>query len=538
MANRDSSKSLAELVWPVWKLVELDRRDLLILFVYILSLGIVSGLVPFMSQIVVNQAAFTGATSPIVILSLIVFGVMLMGAVIKIFQVRVIALISERVFVRTAFLSVLALLRGKTGAGDLGDREIGNRFFDVMTYQSRFAKLISEGLGVIILSVFGVFLLAFYHPLLLAFSLIVVSLCLLIVLPLARRGVRYGAELSKEKYNVAYWISEVAEHRGLLRQARERGLTHGRTDQLCSRYVRAQFQYLNLIVWQGSALFALQALASAIFFGMGGWLVVHGKLNLGQLVASEIVLLTVLGAVGKFLSYLDAFYDVVVAAGKIADLTGSDVDQAGLGGGAALEVEAGVIRSFEVRSPLLVEPLKLAPGDAVLLAGKTKRAGSLLLKAIARQNLSLAEIHYESEKRIPRNDVCHSILYLSQPMHFRMSLNENLTLLSESPWAESERSKIFELPLLKLEEVENADKVLPSSALEFADQARYSVLRAFMTDHSIVLIDSFFDLMEEAHQIEFIKEFKRRFPKRILILNSYSKPSLDLVSRLIDVKEV
>ncbi len=71
----------------------------------------------------------------------------------------------------------------------------------------------------------------------------------------------------------------------------------------------------------GSAGRSEPAVASAAFFGLGGWLVVQGQLNLGQLVAAEIVLLAIVGSLGRFSFYIDSFYEMAVSASKVSDLT-------------------------------------------------------------------------------------------------------------------------------------------------------------------------------------------------------------------------
>ncbi len=183
-----TGRSWRELLRPVWRMVEFDGGEVFILLIYTLALGVVSAAVPFASQVLVNQAAFTGAAPPIVALATIVLGVLLIGAFIRLFQIRVAALIAKRAFVRSALRGTESLLDHPSRAYEFDDREVANRFFDVMTFQVAFGVLASEGLGVVVLSIVGIIILALYHPMFFAFSCAVMLLCIIVIGLAAKRG--------------------------------------------------------------------------------------------------------------------------------------------------------------------------------------------------------------------------------------------------------------------------------------------------------------------------------------------------------------
>ena len=314
-------RTWSEIVRPAIRIVSLDGREIFILLVYTIALGLVAAAVPLASQILVNQAAFTGAAPPILALSVIVLGVLLVGTFIRLFQIRVAALIAKRTFVRSAIEGTRALLDSPSQAYEFDDREVANRFFDVMTFQVAFSVLASEVLGVLVVSLVGIAILAFYHPLFFSFSIVVALTCMLIIGFSAKQGVKRGTRRSSEKYRVAFWLSQIAENRSMLRQSDNNRIVHSMTDELSTEYVRSYFDYLRVLLWQSGALFLIQAFASAAFFGVGGWLVINGQLSLGQLVAAEIIVLSNMAALTRFYFYLDSFYETVVAASKISQLT-------------------------------------------------------------------------------------------------------------------------------------------------------------------------------------------------------------------------
>lgn len=528
-----ATQSWGEVLRPTWRMISFDKRELWILFTYTLALGVVASAVPFASQILVNQAAFTGSAPPIIALALIVFGILLIGTVIRLFQIRVAALMSKRVFVRTAIESTTALLSGPPARFDADDREVANRFFDVANFQVRFAILVSEGLSILTLVVIGVIILSFYHPLLLGFALLVLFACVLIVVPFAKRGVERALTRSNEKYNVAFWLSQIAEHRSLLRQSQGRHQLYKWTDQYAAQYVRAYFNYLRVILYQGGAIFLLQAVGSAAFFGLGGWLVVQGQLNLGQLVAAEIVLLSIVTTLGRFNFYLDSFYEMVVSAKKVSDLT--------LSNEAVEAVPANLptkINGLEIESDLLVEPLKLVAGDVVALRSPSRSELSQLLHDIATYNRSAAvSVTWDADEYVDRSAGSDLFFFVSEPAVLRLTLTENLALVSEDPSAAVASSRVLDTPLLSSQERARADQDLVEYQLNISDRSRYANARAFVSPRPVVLIDMFFNLMNVVDQIVFVREFKQRFPDRILLLHSFDTAIDPYVTRVVKLRE-
>jgi ABC-type thiamine transport system ATPase subunit len=537
-AKELNARTWREIVGPARQMVEFDGREIFSLLIYTLALGAVSAAVPFASQILVNQAAFTGSAPPIIALATIVFGVLLIGTFIRLFQIRVAALIGKRTFVRSAMRSTRGLLDQPSRAYEFDDREVANRFFDVMTFQVAFTVLASEALGVVVLSLVGIVLLALYHPLFLAFSVLILAICAIVIVSFAKRGVRLSYDRSTQKFRTAFWLSQVAENRSLLRQTKENRLINERTDELASDYVRSYFSYLRLLLWQSGALFLIQAIASAAFFGLGGWLVVQQQLNLGQLVAAEIVLLSNMAALTRFYFYLDSFYEAVVAARKVSELTGlgEHPEELSADAGRATAVD---VRGITLTSDMLEVPLVLKRGDVVALRGPSRRACSVLLRDVAAcDQLDGVKVTWDSDHHVERALSPSLMLYLARPAVLRMTLAENLSLLSDSPTMQEARTSVLDVPLIKPEEKASADQPLDDSSMSISDRARYAAARVFMSNRPVVLIDMFFNLMELDEQVEFVTEFKRRFPDRILILNAFEGVIDPLLTKIVQVREV
>ena len=82
----------------------------------------------------------------------------------------------------------------------------------------------------------------------------------------------------------------------------------------------ARRQHFRVLLRQFAFALCLQALASTVLLGVGGWLVVTGELTLGQLVASELVVTAIVSAFAKIGKSLESFYDLMAAVDKVGHL--------------------------------------------------------------------------------------------------------------------------------------------------------------------------------------------------------------------------
>lgn len=77
---------------------------------------------------------------------------------------------------------------------------------------------------------------------------------------------------------------------------------------------------------QYKVLVVFKVLITAIMLGFGTYLLVIQELNIGEFIAAEIVVLTLISAVEKLISSLDSVYDVLTGLDKIAIVTDGKLD--------------------------------------------------------------------------------------------------------------------------------------------------------------------------------------------------------------------
>ncbi|MFM7804500.1 MAG: ABC transporter transmembrane domain-containing protein, partial [Verrucomicrobiota bacterium] len=302
----------------------------------ILMLSVITGVLylatPLTVDAVVNNFAF-GSEQPVYVQALIVLAVFLlfllaMLGVLRAAQDYAMEIIQRRLFVRlTADVAYrlprvpLEVLETHQGP------ELVNRFFDVVTIQKSSSGLLLDGINVIFSTLIGLVVLGFYHPLLLLFALILLGLLVIVVFLPARRAVRTSIDESYAKHSVVGWLEQIAMFPVLFRSSGAAEIACSTADRLAQRYLEARKAHFRVLMGQIASLLALQAVASSALLSIGGWLVLRAELTLGQLVASELIVVAIVAAISKLGKHLESWYDAMAAVNKLGYLVDLPVER-------------------------------------------------------------------------------------------------------------------------------------------------------------------------------------------------------------------
>lgn len=377
----------------LWDMLWEDRSDLLVLFVYTVMTGVLALAVPLAAQALVNTIAANVLTQPLVVLTLIVFVGLLFAGVLRVFQLMLVEALQQRIFVRVALRLARQLPRIRhTALVEEYAPELVNRFFDVLTVQKAFAKLLLDGLTALLQVSVGLVLMAFYNPLLLVFDSFLVLFAVFVVVVLGIGGLRTSIQESVQKYAVAAWLEELARcHSSFKMSGRIQYLVE-RADALTIGYIKSRRLHFRVLLRQSIGNFLFQAIANAGILAVGGWLVINRELTLGQLVAAELIVTAVLAAMEKLIKQLDEVYDLLTGLDKVGHITDLAVER--LGGDPVPRLTAGatvicrdVHFAYRDVTPILSGlNLVLNPGDRVSLVGASGVGKSTLVSLMCGLN--------------------------------------------------------------------------------------------------------------------------------------------------------
>lgn len=373
----------------VRELARLEAADIRAVVIYAVGVGLFALTTPVAVQSLVNTVAFGALLQPLVVLSIVLLAGLAFAAALRAMQYWVVELIQQRLFIRVVSDLSHRLPRVRARAMDQAHGpELANRFFDVVTIQKASSTLLLEGLSLVLQTVIGLLLLAFYHPMLLAFDFFLLVCVAGILFGYGRSAAATGIKESKAKYAVAAWLQELVRHPVAFRQRGGSAHALERADMLARDWLGSRRKHFKYVFRQVLGALGLQAVASALLLGLGGWLVIGRQLSLGQLVAAELIVTSVLAAFVKFGKHLEAYYDLLAASDKVGQLVDLPVERE-LGEshpprpGPASLVVRGLAFYYREDAPVLRDVgFTLQAGEKVALTGESAGGKSTLAELL------------------------------------------------------------------------------------------------------------------------------------------------------------
>jgi ATP-binding cassette subfamily B protein len=447
----DNSSSKKQVKKPVSRLLEvlrLERKDVGSIYFFAILAGLLQLSIPLGIQAVINFVlAGAISTSMVVLIVMIVLAVFFSG-LLQVSQMKVIEKIQQRIFARYSFEFAWRVPRLDVQKVDgYYMPEMMNRFFDTVALQKGLSRLLLDIPTATIQVLFGLILLSLYSNIFIIFSIIVLLIIYLILYATGARGLRTSLEESDYKYGVAAWLEEVARVFKSFRFSRLSNLPVEKTDQLVTGYLDARTRHFKILVMQYWALIVFKILITAGMLVVGGVLLVQNQINIGQFVASEIVILTVLGSVEKLIQSLDKVYDVLTSVEKLGKVLDKPIEQDGTltltEGTSGLSVS---IRHLNFGYNQEVEILKnvsldVKSGQKICIMGSGGSGKSSLLRT-----LTGSYLHFEGSiciNGIPIGNYDHDslrsstgILFHQQDI-FQGTLMENISLGDKNVTAQS-----------------------------------------------------------------------------------------------------
>lgn len=399
-----------------WRLIRPDRKEIRNVYVYAFFYGLVNLSLPIGIQSIINLIqGGRMSTSWIVLVFFVILGVAITG-ILQINQLKITEHLQQKIFTRAAFEFAYRIPRIRLE--ELYKRyapELMNRFFDVVSIQKGLSKILIDFSTASIQTIFGLLLLSLYHPFFIIFSLILVVLVYAIFRITGARGLQTSLVESKNKYNLAHWLQELARTSTTFKLAGSTELPMHRTNDSVDEYIDARESHFKILINQYILMVGFKVIVTAGLLIVGSILVMEQQMNIGQFVAAEIIILLVISSVEKLVLSLETIYDVLTSlekVGQVTDLeleTNKGMDICDVSQSSRIGVEINKVDfGYPGHSELVFHEasLKIEPGERVLIKGNSNsgsgkttllymlaglykiRSGSLLFNNIPFGNLN------------------------------------------------------------------------------------------------------------------------------------------------------
>ncbi|MFM7023174.1 MAG: peptidase domain-containing ABC transporter [Flavobacteriales bacterium] len=382
----------SEVLLRLYRLLVSSKQYITSIYIYALFGGILSLSIPLGIQAIIGFIT-SGQLSAswIVLVFLVVLGIILSG-IMQVMQLTVTENLQQKIFAHASFEYAYRLprLNLKYLVGKHVP-EIANRFFETAAIQKGISKLLIDFSSASLQIIFGLILLSFYHPFFIVFSVLLIVSIYLILRFTTSAGIQTSLGESKYKYYIAYWLEEVARTMGVYKVNQTAGLPLAKTDDFLKEYLSYRKKHFKILKFQFYNMVAFKAAIAAGILLLGGYLVMERQMNVGQFVASEIIILMVLSSVEKMILSLSTVYDVLTALEKYGQVTDLPLDDTKVNDGYKGEGESGIalkIENLNFTFPdgkqLLTEfSLEIEKGQRYSIVGENASGKSFLLQCLA-----------------------------------------------------------------------------------------------------------------------------------------------------------
>ena len=443
---RDELKQMEKInisrsLYKLFRLLRLDGKEITALYLLSILSGLIQLSLPLGIQAIINFAIVATGRNQLpasmwVLILLVVLGVLFTG-MLKINQMKIVEKIQQKIFTRFSFEFSYRIPKLNVKSIDQYHLpELVNRFFDIPTLQKSLANLLLDIPTAVIQLCFGLILLAFYNSVFIVFGIILLVVLYLILYISSPKGFEASLEESNYKYDLGGWVQEIARGIKTFKFFNSFNLHLEKTNHLLEGYLHSRNRHFQILKLQYWSLVVFKILITAAMLIVGGILLIRQEINIGQFIAAEIIILTIMNAVEKLIVSLETVYDLLTSIEKINKITEKPIDEEGTYEYVkkqGIEIEAKNLSFGFEKTPILKNiSFLIKPGQKVAITGDGDSGKTVLLRMLTGvfQDFE-GDLSYD---QIPINNYNlntlrnHIGIYMQKQDIFSASLWENITL--------------------------------------------------------------------------------------------------------------
>ncbi|MBL6730482.1 MAG: ATP-binding cassette domain-containing protein [Bacteroidia bacterium] len=375
-----------------FKLLNQDKKDIIYLYLYAICNGIINLSLPIGIQAIMGLVLAGRLSTSWGILTLIVVMGVAVAGLFQIMQLYIVEILQRRLFARAAF--DFAFRIPKLNIKELGNSylpELVNRFFDTISIQKSLSKILIDFSTSILQIIFGLILLSLYHPIFIAFGLVLLLLLFLVIYLTYKPALKTSIEESNHKYEMAFWLTELARSLPTFKLNTNSDLNLQRTDKIVNKYINSRKQHFKVLLSQYSGIIGLKTLVTAGLLIVGAILLISNSITIGQFVAAEIVIILILNSSEKLIMSMEAIYDTLTAMDKIGSVTDINIEkdietEITLDPNDKIGITAKDLEILSIRNDTTINQhvnFNVIPGKHVCITGETGSGKSSILKILS-----------------------------------------------------------------------------------------------------------------------------------------------------------
>ncbi len=289
-----------------------ERRVISQIYLLALLQGIMYLAIPLGIQGVVTYIMAGSFSASLVLLSSVTILATCFIGFFQIWQMRINETLHQKIF-GNIVSRISHYINATTHSDQIFDKL--NKYFEIVTLQKGISKILLDFSFSIISIVFGLLILPMYSSWFMIFSLLSALVFYFIIKYYGNRGIETNVKVSNEKYNLINWFQLSARENKL-----EDPSFIENTDDVLNNYFSERKKYYGVLESQYKGIIIFKILFTAIVLFFGAYLVQIGELNIGQFIASEIIIFLVINSVEKLVSSLGTCYDIITSIYKLESI--------------------------------------------------------------------------------------------------------------------------------------------------------------------------------------------------------------------------
>ncbi len=528
-----------------------ERQDIIVVVFYSLGIGLFSLVVPIAIQSLVNSVAFSSILQPILVLSLAVFVGLGISVVLELLQFVVVEHIQRRIYVRVSLdlarriPQILAKLY-KTRFTP----QLVNRYLEVFSVQKSVFQILLEGVAVVLQITIALILLVFYHPFLMGVAVVIFGAVLFIYLVLSRGAVKTGIAESNAKHEVVAWLENVSSHPVLFKSTDGFAYALKRGDDISLGWLEARRAHFKFLLREKASSLIIYCLGNSVVLGVGGVLVLHEELSLGQLVGAEVAVSIVLTGINKFAKQVEYFYELCAAVTKLDSLSDLELEKGGRDSlprtAQPIAVELKEVSAKRSSGKLLFENLSfnIKPGARVAISGANGSGKSKLadfLYGLSHPESGDILIDGHNVRDLNLWELRSQVILLRGIEFFDGTIEENLKLGNEAITGKELRDALQAVGLLQ--EISDLPEWLKTplstqgGAVSRGQALKLMLARAFLRKPRLIILDEALDGIDDEKLIKVFETLLTQEERWTLIVFTHEEHILSHFSEQYEIRK-
>ncbi len=306
-----SFKKLIELLKPINKHINQ---------IYVLAIlqGVFYLMVPLGIQAIVTYTMAGEMSSSLILLSILTILCVAFIGIFQLWQIRISETIQQSllVYVGVKFSEKIQKMSLNMFKTENIPSKV-NYFFDILSLQKGLSKILLDVTFALISIIFGLLILSAYSAAFLIFTFTTIVVFYFLVKIFGNRAMETSLNESRAKYQFVDWLQKVSyEIKHDNQQYVNEFIVNG-TENNLQRYVNNKTSHFKVMDIQYRSILVFKVLFTGLLLIIGVIFVQTGLLNIGQFVASEIIVILIINSVEKLVLSLRTVYDVLTAAEKL-----------------------------------------------------------------------------------------------------------------------------------------------------------------------------------------------------------------------------